>query len=64
MKNKFLNEETAAINEKKVMSNEVLEELEPIMKDYFAGKISFKKTKILYRLPNGQVFRILARSEN
>ncbi len=43
-----------------ITANALLEEIKPILDDYFIGEICFQNNGIAYRLPNGQTFCIKA----
>lgn len=45
----------------KVKPSEILEELKPLMDDYFSGDISFDGKAITYRLPSGESILIIAK---
>lgn len=45
-------------NETTVTAKDLLEEIKPLLKDYFVGEISSADDGITYRLPNGQSFLI------
>ncbi len=62
MKNerKTFTEEELAKNEPPVTGNDLLEEIRPLLDDYFIGEIFFDGNTVTYRLPNGQKFRIKA----
>lgn len=49
-----------AENEEPITANDLLEEIKPLLKDYFAGEIFLIDNSILYKLPNGQNFLIKA----
>lgn len=54
---------TAAANEPPVKAEELMEEIFPLLQDYFIGEISLDGDGIVYKLPNGQIFRITAKTE-
>lgn len=56
-----MNFEQIAKNEKPIAAEELLEEIFPLLEDYFLGTISFDKNVITYNLPNGQ--NIIIRAE-
>ncbi len=60
MKNEKENFEEVAKGEQPITASELLEEIEPLLDDYFIGKISFDGRGITYILPNGQKFLIKA----
>ena len=43
-----------------IQNVELIEEILPLVKEYFIGDVSFDGQSILYRLPNGQKFKIIA----
>ncbi len=43
-----------------ITATELLEEMKPLLDDYFIGEIGFHGNAITYRLPNGQTFCIKA----
>ncbi len=47
-------------NEQPVTANDLLAEIEPLLNDYFVGKITSDENGITYCLPNGQKFIIKA----
>jgi hypothetical protein len=47
-------------NENKISKLDLLQEIEPLLKDYFIGDISIGKSAITYILQNGQIFNITA----
>ena len=49
-----------AKNEPAVSAESLLEEIYPLLQDYFRGEISLNKNGITYVLPNGQKFIITA----
>ena len=57
--NKLANEVT--LREPSVAAKELLEEILPLMEDYFEGKTVFTGRAINYIMPNGQAFIITAR---
>ena len=44
-----------------ITSKELLAEIEPLMQDFFNGKILFEGDDLIYKTPNGQVFVISAK---
>lgn len=46
--------------EPKIQAKELMEEIFPLAEEYFVGETSFDGQGIVYRLPNGQRFRITA----
>ena len=52
-----------AKREPPVAANDLLLEILPLMQDYFVGEVTIDRGTILYRLPNGQKFRITAKQE-
>ncbi len=57
----MINEELKAKGETAVSPKGLLEEIAPLLRDYFIGEITLCGDGILYRLPNGQKFIITAR---
>lgn len=51
-------------NEEHVSASRILEEIEPLIRTYFVGKISFGGGGITYKLPNGQTFLIMTEEVN
>ena len=49
-------------NEPPIKAESLLCEILPLMEEYFIGNLSFEGRAILYRLPNGQKFKITAQS--
>lgn len=47
-------------HETAITANGLLEEIKPLLEDYFVGETSSADGGILYRLPNGQSFLIKA----
>lgn len=47
-------------NESPIRAEELLEELLPLMEEYFIGEISLAGKELIYRMPNGQTFKIMA----
>ncbi len=60
MKNEKEIFEEVAKNEKPITAGELLEEITPLLDDYFIGKILFDGQNVFYTLPNGQKFAIKA----
>ncbi len=62
MKNsiKRFTEEELIKNEQPVTAKDLLEEIKPLLEDYFIGDISFDGKVIVYTLPNGQKFILKA----
>lgn len=54
-------EEVDAINEAPVSACELLDEIGPLLIDYFLGSFLRVENGITYRLPNGQKFIITAK---
>ncbi len=52
---KFTDEELLK-NEPPVKSGELLEEIKPLLEEYFIGKVCVDGEGIVYTLPNGQKF--------
>ena len=52
-----------AKGEPSVTGKALLEEILPLMEDYFVGEISLKGNGLVYRMPNGQRFVITATAE-
>ncbi|MDE6869016.1 MAG: hypothetical protein K2J83_07755 [Clostridia bacterium] len=50
-------------NETTVMAKSLLEEILPILDDYFIGEIALGEKGITYILPNGQKFIISAKQQ-
>lgn len=50
-----------AKNEPEILPESILAELKPIMQDYFLGKVLLKENYILYRMPNGQKIKLIAK---
>ena len=46
-----------------IAASDLLMEVLPLMQEYFIGEIRFEKASIVYRLPNGQNFRITAQQQ-
>ncbi len=51
-------EELEAKNERFITASGLLEEIKPLLDDYFVGEISFGCGGLIYCLPNGQKFII------
>lgn len=51
-------ERVLARDEAPIQARDLLQEILPLMQDYFVGDITLEKDGILYRLPNGQNFLI------
>ncbi len=49
-----------AESESKISATNLIEEIEPILGDYFHGRIERSGEWLIYRLPNGQEFKITA----
>ena len=47
-----------AKSEPSIKEKDLLVEILPLMQDYFVGEIALDRQAIVYRLPNGQTFRI------
>ncbi len=47
-----------AKSEPNVEPQSLLCELEPLIKEYFVGQVTLDRDAVLYRMPNGQSFRI------
>ena len=60
---KKFNDEFAK-REPSIAAKELLEEILPLMKDYFEGEMVFTGRAINYIMPNGQGFIITAREVN
>jgi len=60
MKNEKKNFEEAAKGEQPITARGLLEEIMPLLDDYFVGEISLSGGSITYILPNGQKFLITA----
>ncbi len=62
MKNsiKRFTEEELIKNEQPITAKDLLEEIKPLLEDYFIGDISFDGKVIVYTLPNGQKFILKA----
>lgn len=56
----FKTDDELAKEEPPIKASSLLEELMPFLKEYFIGELSFDGQAILYRLPNGQKFKITA----
>ena len=52
-----------AKTEAPITQAELLQEIFPLMQEYFVGQMKCDRNSILYRLPNGQCFRITAKQE-
>ncbi len=62
MKNKgYVAAIEAAKNEGQIKVSELIEEIKPVLKDYFVGYITGGHNAIVYRTPNGQTFLISVR---
>ena len=48
------------LNEMPVSSEDLLGEIEPLLRDYFVGDILLTERGIEYNLPNGQKFILVA----
>lgn len=60
---KHIDDERAlAKNEPPIQAKDLLQEILPLMQDYFVGDITLEANGILYRLPNGQNFLISAKA--
>lgn len=51
-----------AKNEPPVQAETLLEEILPLMEEYFVGEVSLVGKELVYRMPNGQSFKITAES--
>lgn len=49
-------------NEPPVREEELMQEILPLLEDYFIGEFSLNGKEILYRLPNGQRLIITAQT--
>lgn len=49
-----------AKNESPITAEELLGEIAPLIEEYFLGEVRFDGKEIVYRLPNGQKFRLSA----
>ena len=47
-------------NEPQIEGNELLQEIAPILRDYFEGDINVYSFGMIYRMPNGQKYVINA----
>lgn len=56
----FKTDDELARKEAPIEAESLLCELLPLMEEYFIGEISLEGNALLYRLPNGQKFRITA----
>ncbi|MGN0822781.1 MAG: hypothetical protein ACI4NG_03315 [Candidatus Gallimonas sp.] len=56
-------EEQTAADEPPVTEQELLEEVVPLLDDYFVGKFILSDRAITYLMPNGQRFRLIAEEE-
>ena len=56
MKNEQKYEELIAANEPPVSPQDLLDEIEPILKDYFVGQFHRGGNGLFYKLPNNQTF--------
>ncbi len=62
MKNKgYIAAVKAAKNEGQIKVSELIEEIKPVLKDYFVGYITGGHNAIVYKAPNGQTFVISVR---
>lgn len=52
--------ETAAINEENIKGLDILQELEPLLKEYFIGDFEIKGNTLNLKFKNGQSFRLAA----
>jgi len=59
---KRFTEEEILKNEKPVEAGELLEEIKPLLEDYFIGDVSCNGEGIVYTLPNGQKFILSAKA--
>ena len=50
-------------NEKTISGKQLLEELLPLLKDYFVGEICLDGQSIIYLMPNGTKFILTATNE-
>lgn len=53
-------EDEYAKNEPPVLACDLLAEIEPLLKDYFKGEVSFDGKTLTYALMNGQKFKLSA----
>ena len=53
-----LTEDEYAKSEPPVEACEILAEIEPLLKDYFKGEVSFDGKTLTYALMNGQKFKL------
>ena len=56
-------EEELAKAEPPIGEKELLQEILPLMQEYFVGEFELDEKFILYRMPNGQRFLITVREE-
>ncbi len=49
-----------AAHEAPIEASDLIVEIEPLLREYFVGDFLFDKRGVLYRLLNGQSFRIIA----
>lgn len=54
----FKTDDELARKEAPIEAESLLCELLPLMEEYFIGKISLEEKDLLYRMPNGQKFKI------
>lgn len=52
-----------AKSEKAIGEAELLQEIFPLLQEYFVGNMKLGQKSILYHLPNGQSFRITAKQD-
>lgn len=52
--------DVAALNERHVKPLEILQEIEPLIKEYFIGEFSLESNALKINLKNGQQFRLIA----
>lgn len=61
MKNEQRNtDELNAKKEPPVTGGELLAEIKPLLDDYFLGEIAQEGECLIYRMPNGQTWRLFA----
>lgn len=57
-----ITEDKFAKNEAPVNPKELLEEIKPLIEDYFLGKVAMTEEGLNYTLPNGQKFVFTAQA--
>lgn len=62
--NKLLTEESFAENEPPVQPADFIEEIAPLIEEYFIGEVTFEGNLLRYCLPNGGIIKITAENSD